>query len=114
MHRKKTSKKQKPLSFDDMPIAKLKPGIKTYRWNLAEEMSDPELTAKALFQCLIDGDPEAFKEIFSAHIEAKNVTQLAKKSKISRRTLYHALSKDGNPSLSTIAKLMHEAFSKVS
>jgi probable addiction module antidote protein len=110
----KTSKEPRNLSADEAPIVKLKPGIKTTTWHPSKEISDPDKVIKGLFQALVDGDTEAFKEILFAHIEARNITKLAKESGISRRTIYAALSKDGNPSLETIARLVHQAFSKVS
>jgi probable addiction module antidote protein len=114
MAKTKTSKKPKGLSAGNPPIVKLKPGVKTTAWYPEKVIADPQRIIKALFQCLVDGDTEAFKEILQAHLEARNISKLAKDSGISRRTIYTALSKDGNPSLDTIAKLVHQAFSKVS
>lgn len=114
MAKTKTSKKLKNLSAGDVPIVKLKPGVKTTTWHPSKEIADPTKVIKALFQSLVDGDTEAFKEILQAHLEARNISKLAKESGISRRTIYAALSKGGNPSLDTIAKLVHRAFSKVS
>jgi probable addiction module antidote protein len=114
MAKTKTSKKLKNSSGDDFPLVKLKPGVKTTSWHPAKEMADPAKVIKALFDSLLDGDTEAFKEILQAHLEARNISKLAKESGISRRTIYAALSKGGNPSLDTIAKLVHQAFSKVS
>jgi len=114
MAKVKTSKKQKNSSAGDFPIVNLKPGVKTTSWHSSKEMADPKKVIGALFQSLVDGDTEAFKEILQAHLEARNISKLAKESGISRRTIYAALSKEGNPSLDTIARLVHQAFSKVS
>jgi len=38
--------------------------------------------------------------------EARGINSVIKKSKISRRTLFHALSKSGNPTLETFLKLL--------
>ncbi len=49
-------------------------------------------------------DREAFKEILIAHLEAKVKTRSAKDHGLFARTMYEALSGNGNPSLKTIAK----------
>jgi probable addiction module antidote protein len=110
----KTSRKPRNSSVDDTPIVKLKPEIKTTAWHPSKEMADSQKVIRGLFQSLVDGDTNAFKEILQAHLEAINISKLAKESGISRRTIYAALSKEGNPSLDTIAKLVHQAFSRVS
>ena len=59
----------------------------------------------ALIQSLQDGDPEAFKEILSAHLSVVNKDEFTKKAQISRRTLFRMLSPDGNPTLDNLARV---------
>lgn len=110
MGKKKTSKKLKVLSVKDPIFINLKPNIKTSSWKPSEEILDTESVKEALIEALIDGDTEAFKEILTAHLEAKIKTKAAKAHGLSERTMYEALSEKGNPSLNTIAKIVQMAF----
>ncbi|MFZ4100074.1 MAG: hypothetical protein ACOYKZ_07115 [Chlamydiia bacterium] len=47
-------------------------------------------------------------EVLEAHIEAVNFLKLSKTGEIPRSTLYHALS-GRNPTLKTLAKIVHAA-----
>lgn len=108
MGKAKTSKKQKS-SLASISTVKLKRGVRVSSWHPTDELLDEKKLAQALFQCLKDGDSEAFKEILFAHLDAKVKTKLAKERGVSARTMYAALSESGNPSLNTIAKLVQLA-----
>jgi DNA-binding phage protein len=105
MAKKMTSKKQK-FSFNNMPILKLKSGVKVKTENSAVRLKDKEFIFRALWQCLIEQDIESFKEILSGHLEATNKQQLSKKARTSRRTLHRILSPEGNPTLKSISKVI--------
>jgi len=62
----------------------------------------------ALLESLIENDTEAFIEILDTYLQV-NRAQVAKKAKMSRSTVQHALSKKGNPTLKTIARIVHES-----
>ena len=111
MGKTKTLKKQKKSSAKSKEPQYItpKPGTKTFPWNPTAELLDEANLSKSLFQCLKDGDTEAFKEILTAHLEAKIKTRSAKTHGLSARTMYEALSKKGNPSLKTIAKIVQMA-----
>ena len=64
--------------------------------------------AKALLECLIDNDTETFMEILDAYLSV-NRTQIAQRTKLTRATVTQAFSKKGNPTLKTIAKIVHES-----
>lgn len=64
--------------------------------------------AKALLDCLIENDTETFMEILDAYL-CVNRTYIAQKAKLTRATVTQAFSKKGNPTLKTIAKIVHEA-----
>lgn len=78
-------------------------------WNPTAELLDENNLKASLFDALKEGDTQAFKEILTAHIEAKVKTTAAKKHGLAHRTLYQALSSKGNPSLETIAKIVQMA-----
>lgn len=75
-------------------------------YNPTKDLLDEELIAKAVWECLKENDPDGVIEILEAHISAKNKSQLAKEHNLPRTTLYHAF-KSKNPTLHTLAKLVH-------
>lgn len=64
--------------------------------------------AAALLQSLEDNDAGAFLEILDAYLRV-NRTKTAKQANLSRTTVQQALSKRGNPTIRTIAKIVHQA-----
>ena len=71
-------------------------------------LQKPEVVAKALWECLVENDIEAFKEILRSHLEVTNKDKLAKKAGIPRRTLFRMLSPEGNPTLENLGKIIHQ------
>ena len=101
------SKKPGRFSGTEMPTVKLKSGVKLSHHDPDKNLKNKDFVARALFQCLIDGDAKGFKAILQSHLEAVNITELAEKAGIGRRTIYEALSEEGNPSLNTLTKILH-------
>jgi len=64
--------------------------------------------AQALLECLTKNDTETFMEILDAYL-CVNRTQVALRTKLTRATVTQAFSKKGNPTLKTVAKIVHEA-----
>lgn len=91
-----------------MPNLNLKnrKGITTY--NVAERLTEPQIVAQALWECLIENDIQAFKDILRSHLEVTNKDKLAKKAGIPRRTLFRMLSPQGNPTLENLGKIIHQ------
>ena len=107
---KRTTSKKRKFSLNDIPVRKLRSGVKTTRVSSAARLKDQELLFRALWQCLVEQDIDSFKDILRAHLEAVNKQQLAKKSKTSRRTLYRILSSEGNPTLKSISNVVHALY----
>lgn len=87
-----------------------KEGLK-FSDKVLEELRDPEFAALYLNEHLdYEGElkQEFLLQAFSNLIEAHGASQLAKKTKIARRTLYSAFEENGNPTLATLIKLMSE------
>lgn len=101
-----TSKKQKNFSIDDMPIVKVRAGVKISPWKPSVKMDDFEFVTKALLECVRDGDDEAFMEIFIGYIRARNRSKLAKEAGVGRQTIYDLISQDSDPRISTLFKLL--------
>ncbi|MCI5065066.1 putative addiction module antidote protein [bacterium] len=81
---------------------------KDYRTALLERLQDSEYAVGYLTEVLANESGEAFlialKDIVDARQE--NITALSEEAGVTRQTLYKALSKDGNPTFSTINQLL--------
>ena len=107
MAKKKTSRKRE-FSIEDMPIMGLKnrEGITPFEHGV--HLRDKKLVAQSLWECIVENDIDAFKEILEGHLRVRNKENLAKKAGISKRTLFRMLSPSGNPTLENVAKLIHQ------
>ncbi len=107
MRKSKTLKKQK-FCFEDMPELGKSKSTKIRKHSPVTSFKDRASVSIALLQCLENGDPEGFVEILDAYLNV-NRTQLAKKTHLARSTVQQAFSKHGNPTLKTLARIVHEA-----
>lgn len=107
MLKRKTSKKQ-GFSLDDMPALTVNKKAKLYKHEPKKFFKNFDKVGTALLESLIENDTGAFIEVLNAYLKI-NRTQVAKKAKISRSTVQYALSKKGNPTLKTIAKIVHQS-----
>jgi probable addiction module antidote protein len=78
------------------------------RWDAAEYMNSDDDMAAYLDACLEEApdDPALLAEALGDIARARGMVQLAKDTGLTREGLYKALSKDGNPSLGTVLKVM--------
>lgn len=106
MPKRKTSKKQ-GFSLKSMPAKELKKSSGVTEHDPSSRLKDKHYVAQALIECLQDGDADAFKEILRSYLEIVNKSQFAAKTKIPERTLYRMVSKEGNPTLDNIARVVH-------
>ena len=103
MARQRISIKQRKYTKSGLMI-KLKKKAREY--DPMKDLLDETLIATAVWECLKDNDPNGVIEILEAHLRAKNKSQLARENDLPRTTFYHAF-KSKNPSLHTLAKLVH-------
>lgn len=82
--------------------------IKLKKWDSAEHLKSDEDMALYLEACLEEagGDAAFIAKALGTIARAKGMTQLAKETGLGRESLYKALSGEGNPSFSTILKVM--------
>jgi probable addiction module antidote protein len=82
--------------------------VKLKKWDSAEYLKSDEDMALYLEACLEEaGDDAAFvAKALGTIARAKGMTQLAKETGLGRESLYKALSGEGNPSFSTILKVI--------
>lgn len=107
MDKPKISTMQKK-SLETMPHLKLKPGAKVRKHSPTKALADEKLIAKAIWECLKDNDPEGVIEVLEAHFDAINKLKFSREKDIPRTTLYHVLHSK-NPTLKTLAKIVHAA-----
>lgn len=87
-----TKLKKKPREYDPM-----------------KTLLDEQLISKAIWVCLKDNDPDGVIEVLEAHFRAKNKSEVAREQNLPRTTMCHAF-KNKNPTLHTLAKLVHAVY----
>jgi putative addiction module killer protein/probable addiction module antidote protein len=107
MIKKKISKKQRPC-LENMPIIKSKKSRHLSAHDPSRFFKDHAKVAEALLQSLEENDSYAFLEILNTYLYV-NRTKVAKEAGLSRTTVQNALSSKSNPTIRTIAKIVHQA-----
>lgn len=81
--------------------------LKTTRWDSAEYLKTDEDMQLYLEACIeeSDGDPSFIIQALGVVARAKNMSQLARDTGLTREGLYKALSPEGNPTFSTVTKV---------
>jgi probable addiction module antidote protein len=108
MHKKKRSKKRN-FCLKDYPSISLKKGAKIKKFDAGEKLRDFDVVASAFFEALQDDDVECALEILEGYLMTKKKSDLSKRGKIASSTLYQSLSKKANPTLKTVARILHAA-----
>lgn len=98
--------RKKSLGSMQRKTYRLKKGISLSKHDPLRTLTDERIIAQAFWECLRDNDPEGAAEILAIHLNTLNKSHLAKKEEIPRSTLYYSL-KNKNPTLKTVAKLVH-------
>lgn len=106
MGKAKTLKKRKAFSIERMRPGKLKAGIKTLKHDPEANLQDPDFIKAAIINALWDGDLETMKEIIKGYYEAVDLQKALTRVDLKRRTFYEALSKNGNPRVETLSKIL--------
>ncbi len=81
--------------------------VKTTRWNSAEYLKTEEDMQLYLEACIEESgdDPSFIIHALGVIARAKNMSQLARDTGLTREGLYKALSPEGNPTFSTVSKV---------
>ena len=80
--------------------------VKTTVWDLAEHINTKEDVIGILEAALEENDMEFLFSVIGDIARSKGMTQIAKDLNLARESLYRSLSQDGNPSFSTVAKVL--------
>ncbi|GLQ91017.1 addiction module antidote protein [Dyella flagellata] len=75
------------------------------RYDSADYLKTEEDIAAYLEACSEENDPALMAAALGAVARARNMSQLARETGLTREGLYKALSADGNPSLATAMKV---------
>lgn len=75
--------------------------LKTTKWDTAEFLDSPEMVAAYVEAVMEEGDPELIALALGNIARSKGMTEIAKKTGVTREGLYKALSTEGDPKLST-------------
>lgn len=81
--------------------------LKTRPYDTAEYLNTEEDIANYLEAVFEDGDPALIAYALGVVARAKGMAKIAKKAGLGRESLYKALSKDGNPKIETVVKVVH-------
>jgi probable addiction module antidote protein len=80
--------------------------VKTTVFDAAKYLNTPEAISVYLEDIFETEDPELIAHALGVVSRAKGMTEVARKTGLSRESLYKALSAEGNPEFATIIKVM--------
>ena len=88
--------------------------VKTTLFDAAKYLNTPEAISVYLEDIFETEDPLLIAHALGTVARAKGMTEVARKTGLSRESLYKALSADGNPECATILKVMSALDLKIS
>ena len=76
------------------------------KWDMAKYLDSEDMMTEYLNSALEDGDPAVISVALGNIARARGMSQLSKETGVTRDGLYKALSPTGNPSFSTVQKVI--------
>lgn len=92
----------------------MKAKLKTTLFDAADYLDTAEAISVYLEDAFETDDPAYIAHALGTVARAKGMTEVARKTGLSRESLYKALSKEGNPEFATILKVMSALDLKIS
>jgi probable addiction module antidote protein len=80
--------------------------MKTYEWDMADNINTREEVIAYLQGAIEENDTETLFDVIGAIARSKGMVAVANELGLSRESLYKSLSSSGNPSFNTIAKVL--------
>jgi probable addiction module antidote protein len=80
--------------------------METYDWDMAENINTKDEVFAYLQGALEENDTETLFDVVGAIARSKGMVMIAKELGLSRESLYKSLSPGGNPSFSTVLKVL--------
>lgn len=84
----------------------MKASLKTTPFDAADYLDDADAIAFYIEEAFATEDPAYIAHALGTVARAKGMTEVARKTGLSRESLYKALSAEGNPEFATILKVM--------
>ena len=78
----------------------------TRPWDAADYLEEEDDIVAYLEAAFEDGDPQLVTAALGDIARSRGMTKIALKAGLGRESLYKALSRDGNPALATVLKVM--------
>ena len=76
------------------------------KWDMAKYLDSEDMMIEYLNAALEDGDPAVISAALGNIARARGMSQLSQETGVTRDGLYKALSPTGNPSFSTVQKVI--------
>jgi probable addiction module antidote protein len=80
--------------------------VTTRKWDASEYLDSPEMIREYLKASFEEGDSEQLLMAIGNVAKAQGMSEIARKSKLSRQNLYKALSEDSSPKFDTVKKVV--------
>ena len=80
--------------------------MELYDWDMAEHINTREDVIAYLEAALEENDTETLFDVLGAIARSKGMAAIARETGLNRESLYRSLSPEGNPSFSTVAKVL--------
>jgi probable addiction module antidote protein len=80
--------------------------VELYDYDTAEYLTDDEMILGYLNEVIKENDPKLFAQALGDIARAKQMNFIASKTGLNKENLYKALSKNGNPTITTVMKIM--------
>ncbi|MDR1904393.1 MAG: putative addiction module antidote protein [Treponema sp.] len=80
--------------------------MELYEWDMAEDIDTKEDVYLYLEEAMKENDLETLFDVIGAIARSKGMAAIAKETGLNRESLYKSLSRDGNPSFSTVSKVL--------
>lgn len=80
------------------------PGL--HKANPIKDLTDQQQISLAIFECLLNNDPQGAMEMIDIYLDAVNKAKLRRATRLPKSTMYSA-KKHRNPTIKTLAKMMY-------
>lgn len=88
--------------------------ITTRKWDASEYLDSPEMIREYLQAAFEEGDSELLMVAIGNVAKAKGMSEIARKTNLSRQNLYKALAPNSSPKFETIKKVVEALDCKLS
>ncbi len=88
--------------------------ITTKKWNASEYLDSPEIIREYLKISFEEGDSEQLMMALGQVARSQGISEIARKTNLSRQNLYKALSEGGSPRFETVKKVVEALGCKLS